>query len=343
MNTRTKKSKKNITRKCYNRGNNNLALVDTHLHLQPFDGRPIPFKKMVNILHNSGILYAEGEGIGQRIIDNNNCDYYLDCPSSEVRPSIKNDIINAENLKNATPEELHGIKINLSMTFPDLSKPETILKNVKFLNKKYPGMFGWMGEVNLVKQALFNNKHKPVPMNVIKKWRPFMRYLQKHHMPLSIHSDLGNNTEPLKYLPLMLEVLKLYPKNTIVWMHLGLSRELTNIDAKEHTELLDRLLRENPNLYFDISWSVLYEQKFKNEDERSYYVDLINKWPKRFLPGTDFVAEIHKDYKNYKSDLEKTSDILKYVNDEAFRRIALGQNYFDLLRLPLIAPDICGL
>ena len=68
MNTRTKKSKKNITRKCYNRGNNNLALVDTHLHLQPFDGRPIPFKKMVNILHNSGILYAEGEGIGQRII-----------------------------------------------------------------------------------------------------------------------------------------------------------------------------------------------------------------------------------------------------------------------------------
>lgn len=343
MNTKTKKLKKNKTRKCYNRKKNNLAVIDTHLHLQPFNGPAIPFKKMAKILYNSGILYAEGQGIGQKIINNPNCHYYLDCPSSEVKPSIENDILNAESLKKATPEELHGIKINLSMTFPDLSKPETILKNVKFLNKKYPGMFGWMGEVNLVKQALFNNKHEAVPIEEIKDWRPFMRYLQKRHIPLSIHSDLGNNTEPLKYFPLMLEVLKLYPKNKIVWMHLGLSKELTNINTKEHTELLDKLLRENPNLYFDISSSVLYEQKFKHQHERVYYVDLINKWPKRFLPGTDFVAEIHKDYHNYKSDLKKTSNILKYVNDDAFRRIALGQNYFDLLKLPLKAPNICGL
>jgi predicted TIM-barrel fold metal-dependent hydrolase len=342
MNTKKNKKVKNSTQKCYNREKkDNISIVDTHLHLRPFNGPAMSLKKITNILHKSGVLYAEGEGIGQKIMNNPKCYYYLDCPSSSVKPSIENDILNAEALKKASTKDLHGVNIHLSMTFPDLSKPETILKNIKFLERKYPGMFKWMGEVNLVKQALFENKHKPVPIDVIKKWRPFMRHLEKKHMPLSIHSDLGNNNEPYKYLPLILKVLELYPKNKIVWMHLGLSKELTNIDSKEHTELLDKLLEEHPNLYFDISWSVLYKQKFYDEKERIYYVNLINKWPKRFLPGTDYIAGINNTYSNYKYDLKETSNILKYVNDEAFRRIALGQNYFELLRVPFHAPEVC--
>lgn len=344
INNKTTKQQNNKktkqTRKCYDR-EKKLVLVDTHLHLQPFNGPGIPLTKMVNILHNSGISYVQGEGIGQKIVNNPSCYYYLNCPSSEVKPNIENDILNAENLKNITKKQLKGVNINLSMTFPDLSKPETILKDVKYLNKKYPGVFGWMGEVNLVKQALFNNKHKPVPINIIKKWKPFMAYLKKHKMPISIHSDLGNDSEPLKYLPLMLEVLKLYPKNKIVWMHLGLSRELTKINTKEHVDLLDKLLKQHNNLYFDISWSVLYDAKFKNELDRKLYVELMNKHPKKFLPGTDFVADIHKTNKNYKNEVKKTSNILKYVNDYAFKSIALGQNYFDLLNIKIVSPEIC--
>lgn len=36
-----------------------------------------------------------------------------------------------------------------------------------------------------------------------------------------------------------------------------------------------------------------------------------------------------------------TSEILSDLDDEAFRRIGLGQNYFDLLRLDYTAPRIC--
>jgi len=340
----TKYKRQNKTQKCYNRTKNNNAIVDTHLHLQPFGGKSIPFIEMLNILHNSGILFIEGEGIGQKIFTNKKCDHYLNCPKSIIKPSIENDILNAENLKTAISKNykyIKDIKINLSMTFPDLSKPETIVKKMKFLEKKYPNFFGWMGEVNLVKQSLFNNKFYHVPINIIKKWKPFMSRLIKKNMPLSLHCDLGNDNDNFKYLPLILEILNLYPKNKIVWMHLGLSRELKLIDSKTHVELLDNLLKKYHNLYFDISWSILYDQKFFDKKERDYYINLLNKWPKRFLPGTDFIGSINKTSIDYKNSLKKTSNILKYVNNNAFRCIALGQNYFDLLGLDYKAPKIC--
>jgi hypothetical protein len=43
----------------------------------------------------------------------------------------------------------------------------------------------------------------------------------------------------------------------------------------------------------------------------------------------------------YKEELEVTSRINKDLSDEAFRGIALGQNYFDLLGLKRRAPLIC--
>ena len=37
-----------------------------------------------------------------------------------------------------------------------------------------------------------------------------------------------------------------------------------------------------------------------------------------------------------------TSDILADLSDEAFRNIALGENYFRLLKLDYRAPEICN-
>jgi hypothetical protein len=335
----TLKNFKKGSKGCYNRKTRpQLSVVDSHLHLRPFGGPPIPFKQMLNILRNSGVLFAEAEGIGQHLPINSSCSYYLDCPHVNVIPSIKNDIANAQAVLD---NDMDGVSLNLSMTFPDLAKPATILPQMKMLEKEFPGMFRWMGEVNLVKQALFNNGHKPVSIKAIKKWKPFMKELYKKGFPISIHSDLGNDTEHFKYLPLIEEVLRLYPNNIIVWMHLGLSKQLKTLSPEKHVELLDKILSENPNLYFDISWSVLYNQEFKDPKKRLPYVELLNKWPKRFLPGTDFISAIKNNEKDYKKELKLTSSIFKDVNDDAFRRIALGQNYFDISKSKYVAPSIC--
>ena len=40
-------------------------------------------------------------------------------------------------------------------------------------------------------------------------------------------------------------------------------------------------------------------------------------------------------------ELEITSRVNRHLSDEAFRRIALGENYFRLLGLDYRAPEVC--
>ena len=59
-------------------------------------------------------------------------------------------------------------------------------------------------------------------------------------------------------------------------------------------------------------------------------------------PGTDFLASRDKDVDVYRTELEVTSRINRYLSDTAFRNIALGANYFRLLALEYEAPRVCA-
>ena len=324
---------------CYDRSaQSQTAVVDTHLHFRPFGGPAIPFEEMVSYLEATGVLFANVYGIGQTLPVTSSCTYYVDCPGTPVTPTLKNDFVNAANHILNAPA---GVHLTLSMSFPDLSRPETILPRMQLLDEEYPGAFAWMGEVNLVKQALFGNGRAPVPPTTLPKWAPFMEALRDRSIPLAIHADLGHDEEPTRYLPLMEDVLRLYPDNTIVWVHMGLSRELVEIDAARHVRIVKSLLDRYPKLLVDIAWRVLDDVYFLDPANRALYVSFLNEYSDRILPGTDFLASRDKHIDVYRTELQVTSRILRDLNDTAFRNIALGQNYFRLLDLDYTAPPVC--
>ena len=325
---------------CYDRSvQPQTSVVDTHLHFRPFGGAAIPFKEMTSYLKETGVLFANINGIGQMLPTTSSCTYYMDCPGTPVTATLKNDFINAANyIMNTLP----GVHLTLSMTFPDLLRPESILLGMQLLEEEYPGAFTWMGEVNLVKQALFSNGQKPVPMATLTEWSAFMEALRERDIPLSIHADLGNDEDPTRYLPLMKEVLRLYPDNKIVWVHMGLSRELVDMNAAQHIQTMTTLLDRYPKLMVDISWRVIDDSYFSNPGKRTLYVQFLNDYSERILPGTDFLASKDKDIDVYRTELKVTSRILRYLNDNAFRSIGLGQNYFRLLGLDYTAPPVCA-
>ncbi len=324
---------------CYDRAAQPYtAVVDTHLHFRPFGGPAVPFEEVVRYLEETGVQFANVYGIGQMLPASSPCTYYLDCPGTPVTPTLRNDFVNAANYLTKTPS---GIHLTLSMTFPDLARPESVVEGIEVLDEEYPGLFRWMGEVNLVKQAQFANDHEPVPAAAISEWTPFMDILRERDIPLAIHSDLGNDDDPTRYVPLMEEVLRLYPDNAIVWVHMGLSRELTTMDAAQHIELLASMLDRHPNLLLDVSWRVLDDAYFSQPEARAAYIPLLNGYSERILPGTDFLASGDKDLEVYRTELDVTSRIFSYLDDEAFRNIALGENYFRLLDLEYEAPPIC--
>ena len=299
----------------------------------------LPFEDMVGYLERAGIRYANIYGIGQSLPLDSDCAYYLDCPGVLVRPSLKNDFLNALGLATSTSDQVH---LTLSMTFPDLADPRSVLEGMAVLDREFPGAFRWMGEVNLVKQALFANGHAPVPIEVIADWAPFMKILRERGIPLAIHADLGSNDEPLKYLAWMRQALSLYPENKIVWMHLGLSKELTKIDPILHIQVMRDWLDAYPLLMIDLSWRVVDEAIFSTPAQRRAYLPFLHEYSDRFLPGTDFVASAETRFEHYRAELESTSRIFRHLDDVAFRNIALGENYFRLLGLDASAPELCG-
>ena len=110
---------------CYDRAlEPQTAVVDAHLHFRPFGGPEIPFEELVSYLEETGVLFANVYGIGQTLPDSSSCTYYLDCPGTPLTPSLDNDLANAAEYVTNPPSRVH---LTMSMTFPDLARPATIL------------------------------------------------------------------------------------------------------------------------------------------------------------------------------------------------------------------------
>ena len=319
-----------------------LSIVDTHIHFRAFGGKSKDFMETVSYLQAAGVQHAVIYGLGQTLPHDSNCTYYLDCPGVPVRPSLQNDFANAIALSEHFSEvEESGVSLKLSMSFADLANPEFVVDGIELLDREFPGLFKWMGEVNLVKQALFLSGHEPVPADTVAQWKPFMEILRERGIPLAIHADLGNDHDPTQFLSLFEDVLDRYPDNKIIWMHMGLSKELTTLDPRLHVRILTELLDAFPNLMIDLSWRIIHDQYFAYENIRPIYVEFLNAYSNRVLPGSDFVASANKSQEIYLEELKLTSLILSHLDDEAYRNIALGQNYFDLVGLSIMAPPIC--
>ena len=326
---------------CYTRNTQpSTFAVDSHHHFRSFGHKSLDYNTLLEYFTKQGIVFVNVYGIGQTLPKNSSCEFFTHCPGTPVKPSIDNDIINADNYLALGTK---GIHLTLSMSFADLSNPEQVTIQIKQLDQSYPNLFKWMGELNLVKQALFKNGHKATPIEKITQWQDFMTILRQRNIPISIHSDLGNDESPTKYLFLMEEVLKLYPDNKIVWVHMGLSRELITMDPVQHINIMKSKLDAHPNLMLDIAWVILDEYYFSEPKRRQLYVDFFNQYSRRILPGSDFVASANQTYKSFKAHVKDNSNINRYLDDNAFRNIVLGQNYIRLLDLNYRAPTICAI
>jgi len=300
------------------------------------------------------------------------CTYYLNCTGSKsklgymglAKPSLVNDLWNAQTYldwRKAGADQIKGVdqqEVLLSMTYGDLADADSLVTHFNRLMTEFPGpkatnwkggkgLFNWVGELNVVKQGLQGNGGGfPVTEDQIKAWKPWMKLMEEAKLPVSLHCDMGKNGEEAdrqRYLPLFKLILELYPNNKIVWLHLGgLSRELHfkgGYKMATHAATLRELLAKNKNLLIDLSWDVLFDNvffggdRFQNEMEAKSFINLMTEFPDRFLTGTDFVAADTKTADVYAYQVQVTSYAGKFLDDETFRKIWLGGNFFDLLKL----------
>ncbi len=113
-------------------------------------------------------------------------------------------------------------------------------------------------------------------------------------LPVLVHSNITSKRErnPL-YLAEIEEPLRNHPHTRFIWAHAGTSMEIhrhqTQLDFLLPT--LSRMLEAYPNLYIDLSWSVLQPYLLDEKGKpRAQWVKLVKRFPERFMLGSDVVG-----------------------------------------------------
>lgn len=120
----------------------------------------------------------------------------------------------------------------------------------------------------------------------------------QHDLPVLVHSNITSKREknPL-YLAEIEQPLGQHPRTRFIWAHAGTSAEIhrhqTQMDFLLPT--LTRLLATYPNLYVDLSWSMLTPYLLDEQGSaRPEWVALVERFPERFMLGSDVVGRFDK-------------------------------------------------
>jgi predicted TIM-barrel fold metal-dependent hydrolase len=98
----------------------------------------------------------------------------------------------------------------------------------------------------------------------------------------------------------MKALLKRHPKTTIIWAHVGLGRIVhpvrVSAEAAERTptqmQIVEAMLLDPAlnHVSFDISWDEVAKYAVATPESITRVVSILNRYPDRFLFGTDTVA-----------------------------------------------------
>ena len=149
-------------------------------------------------------------------------------------------------------------------------------------------------------------------------------------LPVMLHSNITSKRErnPL-YLTELEEALRNHPHTRFIWAHAG-----TSMEIHRHQEKLDfllptvtRLLDDYPNLYIDLSWTMLrpylLDKKGKPDGD---WLKLVARHPSRFMIGTDVVGR----FDNLASSIDDFTPFLDGLPEDVARKVA-RDNFLEVL------------
>ena len=171
--------------------------------------------------------------------------------------------------------------------------------------KMYPGVFSGIGEFSVHKEFVSSKVAGEVATLPNPALGRILDFAGDVGLAVIFHNDIDmpftKGTSLPIYYTQMLDVLEKHPKATVIWAHTGLGRVVAptgagtseaNERAPTHLQLIERILADPKfsNVYFDISWDELAKYAIANPDVITRVAALFDKYPDRFLFGTDNVA-----------------------------------------------------
>ncbi len=158
----------------------------------------------------------------------------------------------------------------------------------------FPGVFSGIGEFTIHKEFVSSKVAGEVASLTDPAVDRILDFAAEVGLVALIHNDIDTpfQKEGAKptYLADMRALLRRHPKTTIIWAHTGLGRVVAPV--KDHAAVLEAILKDPDfkHVFFDISWDAVARYILANPVSQALSADLLNRYPDRFLFGTDALA-----------------------------------------------------
>ena len=176
--------------------------------------------------------------------------------------------------------------------------------HIRRVLKTFPGVFSGIGEFSIHKEFV----SAKIPGETASLTNPaldrILDFAAEAGLVVILHNDIDmpfakQDAEPV-YLTQMKAVLKRHPRTSIIWAHVGLGRIVHPVQASaeaagrhpNHFTIVETMLTDPSfsHVNFDISWDEVAKYAIASPESVTRVASMLNKYPDRFLFGTDTVA-----------------------------------------------------
>jgi hypothetical protein len=176
--------------------------------------------------------------------------------------------------------------------------------HIRRVLRTFPGVFTGIGEFSIHKEFVSAKVAGETASLTNPALDRILTFAAEVGLVVLIHNDIDvpfakADTRPV-YLAQMTALLTRHPKATVIWAHIGLGRIVhpvrVSADAVERSPSQLQIVEEMVNdpalrhVHFDISWDEVAKYAVATPESATRVASMLNKYPDRFLFGTDTVA-----------------------------------------------------
>jgi predicted TIM-barrel fold metal-dependent hydrolase len=191
----------------------------------------------------------------------------------------------------------------------------------------FPGVFSGIGEFSIHKEFVSSKIAGDVASLRDPALDRILDFAAEAGLVVILHNDI-DKPFPKKgtkgYLAEIKDLFRRHRNTRIIWAHCGLGRIIQPMENQ--AELIAEILGDSSfnHVCFDISWDEVAKYLTSSEKAVEKSAALINKYPDRFLFGTDVVAP--GDEEHYLAVYNMYAPLWKKLSPEASRLVRTG-NY----------------
>ena len=192
----------------------------------------------------------------------------------------------------------------------------------------FPGVFSGIGEFTIHKEFVSSKIAGETASLTNPALDRILDFAGEVGLVVLIHNDIDMPFPRPGQEPYMLkqmgDLFRRHPGTTIIWAHCGLGRVVRPV--KDQIAMLDQALA-NPaskHVYIDLSWDEVAKYLVATPESIRMSADLINRYPDRFLFGTDEVAPTNQSA--YLKTYDMYAPLFAQLTKDASEKVRKG-NY----------------